>query len=346
VAHAGERPDLSAAADPLLDWFARHARPFPWRQEPRSPYRVWVAEAMLQQTRAATVVPYYRRWLARFPDVEALASAPTGDVLALWEGLGYYRRARALHAAARTVVHDLGGRWPADEEGWRALPGVGPYTAAAIVALAFGRPTVAVDGNVRRVGARLLADPEPRDADLARDLAVLLPDRDPGRATEALIELGATICTPRAPACDACPLRRSCRAAASGTPEAFPRRRARPSAPVRERWAIVALDPARGLRLERRPEDGLLGGLWGFPQRDAPPPGRELEALEQVYSHLRLRLRPVLVDPGIAASAAGDAPDAAANGAWIPPERLATLPLSRVDRRLLERLRADGLLAS
>jgi A/G-specific adenine glycosylase len=330
----------------LLAWFEQRARAFPWRREPRTPYRVWVAETMLQQTRAATVVPYYERWMARFPDVGTLAAADLGEVLALWEGLGYYRRARALHAAARTVAHDLGGRWPEDEEGWRALPGVGPYTAAAVVALAYGRPTVAVDGNVRRVGSRLLADPEPRDADLARHLAALLPARRPGRATEALIELGATVCTPRAPACDACPLRPACRAAASGAPEAFPRRRPRARVPTRERWAVVAPDPQRGLLLERRPEDGLLGGLWGFPQVQERPPGHALEALEQVYSHFRLRLRPVLVDPAIATDLAAGEDDARAGTSWIAPGKLDALPLSRVDRRLLERLRAEGLLAS
>jgi len=333
-------------ADALLAWFAQRARAFPWRREPRTPYRVWVAEAMLQQTRATTVVPYYERWMVRFPDVESLAAAELDDVLAVWEGLGYYRRARALHAAARTVARDLGGRWPEDEQGWRALPGVGPYTAAAIAALAFGRPTVAVDGNVRRVGARLLADPTPRDADLARHLAPLLSPDDPGRTSEALIELGATVCTPRAPACDACPLRPACRGAASGTPEAFPRRRPRAPVPTLERWALVALDPERGVLLERRPEDGLLGGLWGFAQRDVRPPGRELDGLDQVYSHVRLRLRPVLVAPGFATDLGEDDGAGAPSDAWIAPDRLEALALSRVDRRLLQRLRSEGLLPS
>ena len=333
-------------ADALLAWFAQRARAFPWRREPRTPYRVWVAEAMLQQTRATTVVPYYERWMVRFPDVESLAAAELDDVLAVWEGLGYYRRARALHAAARTVARDLGGRWPEDEQGWRALPGVGPYTAAAIAALAFGRPTVAVDGNVRRVGARLLADPTPRDADLARHLAPLLSPDDPGRTSEALIELGATVCTPRAPACDACPLRPACRGAASGTPEAFPRRRPRAPVPTLERWALVALDPERGVLLERRPEDGLLGGLWGFAQRDVRPPGRELDGLDQVYSHVRLRLRPVLVAPGFATDLGEDDGAGATSDAWIAPDRLEALALSRVDRRLLQRLRSEGLLPS
>lgn len=331
-----ERTDLAERGDDLLAWFAARARPFPWRLDPRSPYRVWVAETMLQQTRATTVVPYFERWMARFPTVDALADADLGEVLALWEGLGYYRRARALHAAARTVTYELGGRWPQDERGWRALPGVGPYTAAAVGAMAFGRPSVAVDGNVRRVGARLLAEPEARDAELARRLAPLLPARDPGRASEALIELGATVCTPRAPACHACPLRAACRAAALGDPEAFPRRRRRAPAPTRERWAIVASDADRGLRLERRPEDGLLGGLWGFPQRDTRPEGRELDPIEQTYSHFRLRLRPVLIEAAATDGAGGD---------WIAPDRLRSVALSRVDRRLLERLEASGLLA-
>lgn len=330
-------PVLASRRPALIDWFADRARDFPWRTR-RTPYRVWISETMLQQTRAATVVPYFERWMDRFPTVDALARADVADVLAAWEGLGYYRRAHALHRAARTITHELGGRWPDDMGGWRALPGVGPYTAAAVTALAFGAPVVAVDGNVRRVGARLLRDGAPRDADVAAMLAPLLPASDPGRGTEALIELGATVCTPRAPACAACPLRPACAAAHAGDPEAYPTKRVRGPVPLRERWAVVALDPERGVWLERRPDDGLLAGLWGFPQLEERPAGRELDPIEQVYSHFRLRLRPVVV-PALATEH-GD------RARWTALDALADLPLSRVDRRLMERLAASGLLAA
>lgn len=349
------RASLAERQEPLLDWFSSRARDLPWRRR-RTPYRVWVSEAMLQQTRAATVVPYFERWMARFPDVTTLARAEEQEVLAVWEGLGYYRRARALHRAARLVAFERDGRWPDDEAGWTALPGVGPYTAAAVTALAFGRATIAVDGNVRRVGARLLATPAPRDEKLRATLSELLPEREPWRTTEALIELGATVCTPRSPDCRTCPLAPSCAGLREGDPTDYPARRPRKTPPLRRRWAHVALDPERGLWLERRASEGLLGGLWGFPQTRERPDGRELDALVQTYSHFRLELTPVLTaapvavasDPAGANSDPSRAPDdpAPSEAAWVVPDRAELLPLSRVDRRLLARLRSDGLLAS
>ena len=338
---------LAGRRDALLAWFDERARDLPWRRD-RSPYRVWISEAMLQQTRAATVAPYFERWMERFPDVASLASAEIDEVLRMWEGLGYYRRAHALHAAARTVVHERDGRWPDDEADWRSLPGIGPYTAAAITALAQGRPTVAVDANVRRVGARLHAEASPDDRRLRTSLAVLLPDDRPGRATEALIELGATVCTPRTPACDGCPLEPACAGRKAGAPERFPAARERRRAPLRRRWAVVRIENGR-VRLERR-APGLLGGLWGFPQRDTAPDGRALDALTQTYSHFELQLTPVLVRPGsqspAAASEPPEAPESRLETDLFDAAAAAAVPLSRVDRRLLERLVADGLLAS
>ncbi len=325
-------PDLAPYAEPLAHWFEARARALPWRED-RTPYRTWVAEVMLQQTRAATVVPYFERWMARFPDVATLAAADEEAVLAAWEGLGYYRRARALHRAARTVAA-AGGAFPGDAAGWRALPGVGPYTAAAIRALAYGERHVAVDGNVRRVGARLLADPAPRDADLAAALAPLLPTDRPERGTEALIELGATVCTPRDPACDACPLANACRARAEGDPAAYPAPKARPAVPTRRRYAAVHVD-GDALWVVRRPPDGLLGGLWGLPQGDDPPAGTTLAPVRHVYSHFVLDLVPVLRD---------GPPDG--DGRWADPDARAQLPFSGVDRTLVARLEADGHLAS
>lgn len=329
-------PELAGRRDALLDWFAGRARDFPWRAD-RTPYRVWVSEVMLQQTRAVTVVPYYRRWMDRFPSLEALAAAEEQEVLAAWEGLGYYRRARALHRAARELA--ASDRLPAGEDGWRALPGVGPYTAAAVAALAYGRRTVAVDGNVRRVGARLLASPAPRDAALRVALLPLVPETAPARGVEALIELGATVCTPHAPDCAACPLRPACAGAASGEPRRWPAPARRSATPTRRRWALAALDGGR-VWLERRPPDGLLGGLWGLPQRDAPPPGRALPEVRHAYSHFRLELVPVVSEGAV------PRPDDGCEARWVGSEELADLPLSVVDRAVLRRLAEAGLLAS
>lgn len=307
---------------------------------------------MLQQTRAATVAPYYERWLQRFPDVATLAAADEREVLRAWEGLGYYRRAHALHRAAREVTTDAGGRLPDDEEGWRALPGVGPYTAAAIAAQAHGRRTVAVDGNVRRVGARVTGSERPRDADLRAALLPLVPEGRPGGAVEALIELGATVCTPRSPACDACPLRPACTAAREGAPERYPAPVVRKAPPTRVRYGPVWLEGDR-VWLERRPSGGLLGGLWGLPQRDRRPAGRALAPIRHAYTHFRLELVPVVIENGDddarlesrRAAAPPTGADAEA-GRWVAPHELDDLPLSVVDRTALARLREAGLLAS
>jgi A/G-specific adenine glycosylase len=344
-------PPLADRREPLLAWFARRARDLPWRRS-RSPYRVWIAEVMLQQTRAATVAPYYERWMERFPDVATLAAAGEQEVLRAWEGLGYYRRALALHRAARDVVTRAGGRLPEDEEGWRALPGVGPYTAAAVAAQAYGRRTVAVDGNVRRVGARLTASERPRDADLRAALLPLVPEDRPGQAVEALIELGATVCTPRTPACDACPLRPACAAAREGAPQRYPAPAVRNAPPTRLRYGPVWLERDR-VWLERRPVGGLLGGLWGLPQRERRPAGRALAPVRHAYTHFRLELVPVIAEDGVAgghgeARCEGAPPDGAdaEAGRWIAPGELDGLPLSVVDRTALARLRDAGLLAS
>lgn len=213
----------------LLDWFAAHRRDLPWRRH-RSLYGTWISEMMLQQTTVATVVPYWERFLARYPDVAALAAAPDDEVLAVWSGLGYYRRARHLLAAARLVAAMPGGELPRDAAGWRRLPGVGPYAAGAIASIGLGLPEPAVDANVRRVLARWYAvdpsAPAPGIAAVTRAARALLPPLDAGPWNEALMELGATVCLPRRPRCDACPVAGFCRgagtAAATGAPAAVP----------------------------------------------------------------------------------------------------------------------------
>ncbi|NCA82526.1 MAG: A/G-specific adenine glycosylase [Opitutae bacterium] len=255
----------------LLPWFANNARDLPWRAEPRPPYAVWISEIMLQQTRVDTVLPYFRRFLARFPDPAALAAAPLRDVLKLWEGLGYYARARQIHKTAHLLVRDHGGKLPADPAQLAALPGFGPYTSAAVASFAFGHPLAVLDGNVIRVFARLLALPDDvgrpatkKKLQLLAD-ALLLRDR-PGTVNEAWMELGALVCTPRNPRCPACPLRAVCRAATLKTPEAYPKKKKKMKVPHKIVGAAVILNAKNQILIaQRQAEGGMLAGLWEFP---------------------------------------------------------------------------------
>ncbi|HEX6202182.1 MAG TPA: A/G-specific adenine glycosylase [Thermoanaerobaculia bacterium] len=282
----------------LLAWYDRHRRDLPWRRD-RDPYRVWLSEVMLQQTRVETVTPYFARFTDRFPDVAALAAADLDEVLALWSGLGYYRRARQLHAAARRVA--AAGGFPRTVEGLRELPGVGAYTAAAVASIAFGVVVPVVDGNVERVAARLLALDGDAKAPAARrriaeTAARLLAPERPGDSNQALMELGATVCLPRRPRCLLCPLGQAvpsagggpgwpgCRAAAAGDPERFPSPRRRRAVERQRRLVALVEDGAGRLLLFRRPDDArLLAGTWELPwvewdeerpgEADAEPPG-------------------------------------------------------------------------
>jgi A/G-specific adenine glycosylase len=252
----------------LLHWYDRHRRDLPWRRS-RDPYRVWLSEVMLQQTRVEAVLPYYERFLARFPTVEELAAAPVEEVLALWSGLGYYRRARQLHAAARQIAAN-GDGFPATVEGLLPLPGIGEYTAAAVASIAFGAAVPVLDGNVERVVSRLLAlagDPKAGPA-RRRLLAAAAELLEPGRAgdsNQALMELGATLCTPRAPRCLLCPLREGCRGAATGEPERYPAPR-RKRAARRVHLAVAVVEEEEGVLLFRRPDESeLLAGTWELP---------------------------------------------------------------------------------
>jgi len=264
---------MEAAAGDLLAWYDRHRRVLPWRAGPgeaADPYAVWLSEIMLQQTTAAAVGPRFAAFLARFPDVAALAAAPWEEVARAWAGLGYYARARNLHAAAKAVA--ARGGFPEDEAGLRALPGVGAYTAAAVAAIAFGRPAVPVDGNVERVMARLFALPEtlpaakPLLAAHARAFGAAKAARArPGDFAQGLFDLGATICTPRRPACGLCPLRGGCAAHALGIAEALPAKAAKAAKPQRHGFAFWLEDRAGNVLLRRRPPRGLLGGMLELP---------------------------------------------------------------------------------
>lgn len=316
-----------------MTWFERHARPLSWRSGQRDPYLTWVVETMSQQTRIETVEARLPGFLARFPDLPSLAAAELDEVLAAWSGLGYYRRARSMHQAADQVVRQHGGRLPSTAEELARLPGVGGYTATAVAAQAFGRPGIAVDGNVRRVAARLLAEASPRERDLPTRLAALLLQDGEGldpRLGEALVELGATVCKPRAPDCGRCPLRPVCRAAASGDPEAYPTPRRRPA--TKEMawhawlWRREAADGGSELALERRADDALWGGLYGPPWRAEPPQGgTRVGGFDHLLTHRRVKAQ---------AWSVGAAP-ADAELRWARLPDLDGLGLAEIDRRAL-----------
>lgn len=247
----------------LLSWYDRCARALPWRGE-RAPYRIWLSEIMLQQTQAETVKGYYARFLAAFGDVAALAAADEQTVLKLWEGLGYYSRARNLHAAARLVAGELGGAFPDSAEGLRKLPGIGPYAANAIASIAYGEPVPALDGNQARVLSRVLAweDVVVTPFDLLSPATALMDRARPGDYNQALMDLGAAICTPKSPKCDACPVAGHCRAFAADAALEYPRKRP-PTVKKQQDWTILLMTERGRLLVRRRPK-GLLGGLYEF----------------------------------------------------------------------------------
>jgi len=314
----------------ILDWYDAHARSLPWRVGPRErrqgtrpePYRVWLSEVMLQQTTTAAVAGYYARFTGRWPTVAALAAAPDADVMGEWAGLGYYARARNLLKCARQVAHELGGRFPETAQALQKLPGIGPYTAAAIAAIAFDEPATVVDGNVERVIARLFAIAEPLPAAKPRLRALaatLTPARRPGDYAQAVMDLGATICTPRNPRCGACPWAGTCMARAAGDPASLPARTRAAAKPTRHGIAYLARRADGAWLLERRPDSGLLGGMLGWPGTDwtagppaeAPPldadwrdPGGEVR---HTFTHFHLRLALRVADvPRTARTARGE----------------------------------------
>lgn len=298
----------------LLDWYDANARDMPWRTGPADrragifpdPYRVWLSEVMLQQTTVAAVQNHFRRFTARWPAVADLAAAEDGEVMAEWAGLGYYARARNLLKCARAVVRDHEGRFPETSTELRTLPGIGPYTAAAIAAIAFDEPATVVDGNVERVIARLFAveEPLPRVKPRLTELAAhLTPKARPGDHAQAMMDLGATICSPRSPACGICPLMELCAGRAAGIAETLPRKAPKAARPERQGIAYLAFRADGSVLLERRPDSGLLGGMLGWPgslwaegePRPAPPLDADwLEApapVRHVFTHFSLTLK-------------------------------------------------------
>ena len=268
--------ELARAGRALNLWFYENMRPLPWRQT-RDPYCIWVSEVMLQQTRVETVLRYYDRFLAHFPTVQSLASADKDEVFKLWEGLGYYRRAEYLIRGARYIVDTLDGEFPKTAENLRKIPGIGDYTAAAVAAQAFGEKAAAVDGNVLRVTARLTGFEDPIDKPAAKEKAAaaslaMMPQGEAWSHTQAMMELGALICLPKSPRCNLCPVQPFCRAFLLGLEQELPVRPAKKGQTVIRRAVYLITDGTRWL-IRRRPEEGLLRGMWEFPGEDAGEEG-------------------------------------------------------------------------
>ncbi len=320
------------ASRTLLCWYDVHKRDLPWRAkagETPDPYRIWLSEIMLQQTTVAAVKPYFAAFTAQWPTVEAIAAAADEEVMRAWAGLGYYARARNLLACARTVASEHEGRFPADEAALRKLPGIGAYTAAAIAAIAFGRRAVVVDGNIERVIARLHAieEPLPKARPRIRTLTdAMTPDEGAGDFAQAMMDLGATVCTPRNPACAICPLREGCRAFAAGDPARFPVRAAKAVRPHREGTAYW-LEQGGKVLLVRRPAKGLLGGMLALPEeRPAEARWRDAGAVDHVFTHFSLTMR--------LRCAEGRAD---ADGLWWPVERIGEAGLPTLFAKLADR---------
>jgi A/G-specific adenine glycosylase len=344
----------------LLAWYDREARDLPWRRHGgRKPnaYKVWLSEIMLQQTTVKAVIPYYANFLKRWPTVTKLAAAPLDDVLAAWAGLGYYSRARNLHRCAQMVVSEHGGKFPRGEAELRALPGIGPYTAAAIASIAFSAPATPVDGNIERVMTRLfaIAEPLPTIKGRIRKLAVsLTPQERAGDYAQALMDLGATICTPKRPSCLMCPIQRDCIARAQGIEGALPVKGAKPERPLRVGLAFVALREDGHVLLRRRPENGLLGGMLEVPSTEwgefLPPIKEALRTapvhgdwwatpgtVVHVFTHFRLE---VMVYRAIV-------PVESTLTFWADPQRCQWVPRRDLDRvalpTVMRKLIAHGL---
>ncbi len=344
-------PPSAAKACDLLDWYDRHRRALPWRALPGEtpdPYRVWLSEIMLQQTTVRAVKPYFEKFLRLFPTVRDLATAETDAVMSAWAGLGYYSRARNLHACAKAVVERHGGLFPAEEAALRALPGIGDYTAAAIASIAFDRPAVVVDGNVERVIARLHSVEEPLPGAkpaIKRLTAAVAPSERPGDFAQAMMDLGATICTPRSPACGLCPWREPCTARRDGTAETLPRKTPKREGVPRRGAAFVAFREDGAILLGTRPPKGLLGGMAEVPGTEwakdhdpaevaarAPVEGdwkRSLGTVTHVFTHFPLEL-----DVHVGRIPAGT--EAPAGLRWVPTRDLGTEALPSVMRKVVE----------
>ena len=342
----------SVLAARLLAWFDIHGRhDLPW-QHPRSAYRVWLSETMLQQTQVAVVIPYFQRFIAALPDLAALAEAPLDDVLALWSGLGYYSRARRLQQSAQTCMRDHGGALPCDFDALLALPGIGRSTAGAILALAHDLAYPILDGNVRRVlcrhrGVRGWPGSAATQKELWRIAAEQLPDARAADYTQALMDLGSTVCTPGKPVCPSCPLREDCIALRDGAIAQLPETRQAKALPEREVYVLVARDRHGRTLLQRRPPAGVWASLWSLPEAQGIDDAQrwlqqhartgsfeKLPSIRHTFSHFRLRIHPLLWRDATARDAIGDTGDLR----WQPSDKLVAIALPAPVRKLLEEL--------
>lgn len=335
---------ISEFAPALLQWFDQAGRKdLPWQQQ-RSAYRVWISEIMLQQTQVTTVIPYYERFMQRFPDVHTLAAAALDEVLHLWTGLGYYARARNLHRAAQLLVSEHAGEFPRQHAAVQALPGIGRSTASAILALAHAQRHAILDGNVKRVLSRYFAvhgypGTKQIEAQLWTLAEACTPQQRLADYTQAIMDLGATLCTRSAPRCGQCPVRAHCLAHAQQLQTRLPTPRPKKSRPQREAFSLVALDEHGALLLEQRPPTGLWGGLWVCPQFEAEPAlhdwvqrhlradseTRALPMIEHAFTHFDLRLQPRLLSPVTLAAGVADS----AAFCWYDPARPARIGLAK-----------------
>ncbi len=350
MAEDGQSAQLTKALLPaLLAWYDAHGRDLPWRVKGGrpDPYRVWLSEIMLQQTTVAAVKAYFEKFMGLWPDVRSLAAAPLDDVLRAWAGLGYYARARNLHACARMVVDKHAGQFPATVAGLQELPGIGPYTAGAIAAIAFDAPAAAVDGNVERVISRLHAieEPLPGSKSMIRQIVGdMVPSERAGDFAQAMMDLGATICTPKSPACGICPWAEQCRGRALGIAETLPRKAAKKSVPTRKGYAFWLERADGAVLLRRRPEKGLLGGMMEVPgsewlsrlPKDAAPPvmakWRKLPGIvEHTFTHFHLEVT-------VLAANVSDA-DVPADSRWVDARDVDDEALPSVMRKIVAHAR-------
>lgn len=349
---------MTEISDKILQWYEDHGRKLPWRGHP-DPYAVWVSEIMLQQTRVETVIPYFERWMIRFPSIPDLANATEGEVLSLWEGLGYYSRARNLHKAARLVVDGHGGELPRDLPSLRKLPGIGRYTAGAIASMAFGLDEATLDGNLRRIFARVFDVAQPADAPAGQKLLwglaqENLPAGRAGDYNQALMDLGAIICLPRNPTCLLCPLSELCKARIGGIQEQRPVLKLRPKIPQYTVTAAVLQREGKVL-LAKRPSKGLLGGMWEFPggkveegetlevclgREIREETGAEIRVGEafgiyrHAYTHFSITLHAFFCELIAGEPRAIEATELA----WVKPMELNNYPMGKVDRQIARRL--------
>jgi A/G-specific adenine glycosylase len=355
-------PAFSAA---LLAWYAQNARELPWRGVV-DPYAVWVSEIMLQQTRVETVIPYYQRWMERFPDFATLAQASLGEVLALWEGLGYYSRARNMQRSAQVIMEKWDGKLPQQIDALRSLPGAGAYTAGAIASIAFGQDEAALDGNIRRVLARYFNTEQPADSPAGerRLWELAQANLPPGRAgdyNQAMMDLGASICTGRAPRCSACPIAPGCQARQLGLQDQRPVKRARSTIPHHTVTAAVIQRSDELVLIAQRPVGGLLGGLWEFPGGKLQPGedlasclqreiceelgveiqvGSDLGIYRHAYTHFRVTLHAFAC---LLCDGAQPEPIQVQDLRWVKISDLTDYPMGKIDRQIARRLQAEEL---